>query len=90
MIGQSLHIPVLCLPQLVGLAFELPESALLLQRHIAPVGPMLDRLIEVVNREGRRAQVLTYLELTQCKLGLLLNFNVLRLREGIKRVVLGL
>ena len=37
-----------------------------------------------------QAQVLTYLKLTGCKLGLLINFNVLRLREGIRRVVLNL
>lgn len=37
-----------------------------------------------------QAQMLTYLKLTGCKLGLLLNFNVLRLRDGIKRVVLNL
>ncbi len=37
-----------------------------------------------------QAQVLTYLKLTGCKLGLLINFNVLRLREGIKRMVLNL
>lgn len=36
------------------------------------------------------AQVLTYLKLTGCKLGLLLNFNVLRMRNGIKRLVLNL
>ena len=36
------------------------------------------------------AQVLTYLKLTGCKLGLLLNFNVLRVRHGIKRLVLNL
>jgi GxxExxY protein len=31
-------------------------------------------------------QLLTYLKLTNCKLGLLLNFNVRHLKEGIKRV----
>ena len=36
------------------------------------------------------AQVLTYLKLTRCKLGLLLNFNVPVMRGGIKRLVLGL
>jgi GxxExxY protein len=36
------------------------------------------------------AQTLTYLKLTGCKLGLLLNFNVVRLRDGIKRLVLNL
>lgn len=33
------------------------------------------------------AQVLTYLKLSKCKLGLLMNFNVLLLKSGIKRVV---
>lgn len=33
------------------------------------------------------AQLLTYLRLTDCKLGLLMNFNVLRLKDGIRRVV---
>jgi GxxExxY protein len=34
------------------------------------------------------AQVLTYLRLSECKLGLLINFNVLRLKDGgIRRVV---
>ncbi len=33
------------------------------------------------------AQVLTYLKLSDCKLGLLMNFNVLLMRDGIRRVV---
>lgn len=36
------------------------------------------------------AQVLTYLRLTGCRLGLLLNFNEWRLADGIKRLVLNL
>ena len=32
------------------------------------------------------AQVLTYLKLTGCKLGLLVNFNVAVLKEGIRRL----
>ena len=36
------------------------------------------------------AQLLTYLKMTDCKLGLLLNFNVVVMREGIKRIVNGL
>ena len=36
------------------------------------------------------AQVLTYLKLTNCKLGYLLNFNVVQLKSGVKRVVLNL
>ena len=33
------------------------------------------------------AQVLTYLKISGCKLGLLMNFNVLMLKDGIKRVI---
>jgi GxxExxY protein len=36
------------------------------------------------------AQMLTYLKLTGCKLGLIINFNVEHLRDGIKRIVRGL
>ena len=32
------------------------------------------------------AQLLTYLKLTNCKLGLLINFNVALIKNGIKRV----
>ena len=34
------------------------------------------------------AQILTYLKLSGCKLGLLANFNVEHLKNGIKRVIL--
>ena len=36
------------------------------------------------------AQLLTYLKMTEVKLGLLLNFNVVVMRDGIKRIVNGL
>jgi GxxExxY protein len=35
------------------------------------------------------AQLLTYLRITGCGVGLLINFNVPQLRDGIRRVVLG-
>jgi GxxExxY protein len=35
------------------------------------------------------AQMITYLKLSGCEVGLLLNFNVSDMRYGIKRVVLG-
>ena len=34
------------------------------------------------------AQIITYLKLSGCKLGLLANFNVMHLKNGIKRVIL--
>jgi GxxExxY protein len=35
-----------------------------------------------------QAQLLTYMKLTKCRLGLLLNFNVAVLKDGIVRMVL--
>ncbi len=35
------------------------------------------------------AQILTYLRLSNCKLGLLINFNVILLKDGVKRVING-
>ena len=34
------------------------------------------------------AQLLTYLKMTGCRLGFLINFNVTHLKDGIKRIVL--
>ncbi|HLM02190.1 MAG TPA: GxxExxY protein [Pyrinomonadaceae bacterium] len=42
--------------------------------------------VEAIN-DVYLAQVLTYLKLSGCKLGLLINFNVVRLKDGIRRVV---
>jgi len=42
--------------------------------------------VEALN-DVHLAQVLTYLKLSNCRLGLLMNFNVIRLKDGIKRIV---
>jgi len=42
--------------------------------------------IEVLN-DIHTAQVLTYLKVSGCKVGLLINFNVLHLVDGLKRLV---
>jgi len=62
-------------------------------------GYRLDQLIEkkvvveVKAVEGLNeihfAQVLTYLKLSSCKLGLLINFNSLLLKNGVRRVING-
>lgn len=44
--------------------------------------------VEALN-EVHMAQLLTYLKLSGCKLGYLINFNVKQLKDGIRRVVLG-
>ena len=42
--------------------------------------------VEALN-DVHLAQVLTYLKLSGCKLGLLINFNVSLIKNGIKRIV---
>ncbi|MCX6235706.1 MAG: GxxExxY protein [Bacteroidetes bacterium] len=44
------------------------------------------KAVETFN-EVHLAQVITYLKLSGCKVGLLINFNVKHLRNGIKRVI---
>jgi GxxExxY protein len=45
----------------------------------------VDRLAAI-----HQAQVISYLKLSEKKLGILINFNTLHLRDGIKRIVNGL
>jgi GxxExxY protein len=45
------------------------------------------KAVETLN-DVHLAQVLTYLKLSGCKLGYLINFNVKQLKDGIKRMVL--
>ncbi len=44
------------------------------------------KAVEAIN-DIHIAQVLTYLKLSDCRLGLLINFNVLKLVHGVKRLV---
>ena len=44
------------------------------------------KAVEALN-DVHKAQVITYLKLSGCKLGLLVNFNVALIKDGIKRLV---
>lgn len=44
--------------------------------------------VEALN-DVHLAQLLTYLKLSNCKLGLLINFNVNLLKNGVKRIING-
>jgi len=44
------------------------------------------KAVEALN-DVHKAQVITYLKLSGCKLGLLVNFNVILIKDGIKRLV---
>jgi GxxExxY protein len=45
------------------------------------------KAVEALN-DVHLAQILTYLKLSKCRLGLLINFNVARIKDGIRRVIL--
>jgi len=44
--------------------------------------------VEILNNL-HMAQILTYLRLSNCKLGLLINFNTVIFKDGIKRIING-
>ena len=85
--------------ELSGIPFEREKPLLVQYRGInVDCGYRLDFIVEgkvvvelkaVDSVEGiHEAQLLTYLKLTGCKVGLLINFNVPLLRDGIVRRVL--
>lgn len=84
-----------------GLRFERQKPMPLIYEDVKlDVGYRLDLIVEnlvVVDPKSVEslppvftAQMLTYLKLSGCKLGLIINFNVEHLRDGIKRIVNGL
>ena len=84
---------------LLGLKVEKQKPLPLIYKEVKlDVGYRIDLLVEnlvVVELKSvdaladiHLAQILTYLKLSGCKLGLLANFNVKHLKDGIKRVIL--
>ncbi len=78
-VQRQLYLPVVYKGQELDQQFRID---LLVERSI---------LIEVKSMEGilpvHEAQVLTYLRLSEKKLGMLINFNVPLLKNGIRRIV---
>ncbi len=64
------------------LFYEIQKAGLLVEKKLI----LKLKSVEVLN-DVHFAQLLTYLKLSRCKLGLLINFNVARLKDGIKRVI---
>jgi len=85
--------------RLAGLSFELQKSIPVKYKNVKlDCGYRLDLFIEnslIVELKSIRklqkiheAQLLTYMKLANVKTGLLINFNELRLKDGLKRFVL--
>ena len=74
----------------VGLPLEYEDVVLdvgyrldiLIERKVILELKAVDRLMPI-----HEAQILSYLKLSKCKLGFLLNFNVYRMKDGIRRMV---
>jgi GxxExxY protein len=84
--------------QVAGLSVEKQKSLPLIYKEVKlDAGYRLDLIvedkviIEIKSVESLNdihiAQVLTYLKVSGCRLGLLMNFNVLRLIDGLRRLV---
>ena len=58
---------------------------MLINRKVIVELKSVDSILDV-----HKKQLLTYLKLSKCKLGLLINFNVVHVKEGILRIVNGL
>ena len=83
---------------LVGIAVEKQKALPLIYKEVRlDSGYRLDLLVEnrvvveiksvEILHDVHMAQVLTYLKLSNCKIGLLINFNVKSLKYGIKRLI---
>jgi GxxExxY protein len=83
---------------LVGIAVEKQKALPLIYKEVRlDSGYRLDLLVEnrvvveiksvEILHDVHMAQVLTYLKLSNCKIGLLINFNVKSLKQGIKRLI---
>lgn len=76
---QQLPLPVRYKGELLDCGYRLD---LVVDRQVIVELKAVDALESIHN-----AQLLTYLKLSGCRLGLLLNFNVPVLKRGIKRIV---
>ena len=76
---SEVYVPIRYKGLLVGNAYRLD---LLIENEIIVELKSIDKITDV-----HKAQLLTYLRLTGCKLGLLMNFNVILLKNGATRIV---
>ncbi len=76
---EQLELPVLYRERLIDAGFRID---LLVNEAVIVELKAVDRMIPVYD-----AQLLTYLKLTKLNLGLLMNFNTVKIIDGVKRMV---
>jgi GxxExxY protein len=74
------HLPIIHEGQKIESAFRID---LLVENKVIVELKAQDKILPI-----HQAQLMTYLKLSQKRLGLLINFNVSLLKDGIKRIVL--
>lgn len=83
-IGAAIEVHRVLGPGLLESAYEQCLATELTSRGLRPnmqqMYPLLQRIHE--------AQILTYMRLAQCPIGLLFNFNVPQLVQGLKRLII--
>ena len=78
-VTSQVPLPLIYREQHVGIGYR----ADLIINHIVLIEV---KSVEAIN-DIHVAQVITYLKLSNCKLGYILNFNVLKLKYGTKRII---
>lgn len=56
---------------------------ILVDKHIVVELKSVEKILSV-----HRSQIMTYLKITKCRLGLLMNFNVQMMKQGISRIAM--
>lgn len=79
-VRRQVSVPVIYRGEKIDLDFKID---LLVEDEVIVELKAVDKILPV-----HEAQLLTYLKLSEKKLGLLVNFNVSLLKEGIKRMIL--
>lgn len=80
MLKKQIPVPIMYDAIKVGKAFRID---LLVEEMIVVELKAVEFMISLLD-----AQLLTYLKLTKIRLGLLINFNVPLIKDGIKRIIL--
>ena len=78
-VASQVPLPLIYREQHVGIGYR--ADLIINQMVLVEV-----KSVEAIN-DIHVAQVITYLKLSNCKLGYILNFNVLKLNYGIKRII---
>jgi GxxExxY protein len=78
-VKKEISIPVVYKNRILSTAYRID---LLVKNSIIIELKAVEKLNEI-----HFAQTLTYLKITKCKLALLINFNVLILKDGIRRII---